>query len=114
MEQRRFISLCTSLLQACNYLLDVAEKKHPAHGLHVVFAKSEPSSYLRGLFMKYGIRGRYEGKGYCFVDMVFPFVVAFVDRCKCHCEEHNITERNIRYSDIFTNMSGDGASISWT
>ena len=70
----------TSILRACNSYLRVIDENSGITSLRVDFSTKAASATLNGLFLENGVRGMLEGKDYRNVDMVFPFVCAFLDR----------------------------------
>ena len=69
-----------SVLRGANAFLALLEKEYPATCLLVDFSKANNSTRLDGVFVEDGVRGVLEAKDYKTVDMIFPFIAAFLDR----------------------------------
>lgn len=95
-------------------MLSAIEQNFRAPGLHVDFSKYGDSTQLNGLFTKDGLRGMLEGKDYRSVDMVFPFVAAFIYRCTGLEEDAPLTRINTTYSEIFNKLLNDGPEEGWS
>lgn len=70
-----------ALFKVENVMLLAIEEIYLASSLHVGFSKKGASEQLNGLFMFDGLRKMLERNVYCILDMVFPFIGPFLDRC---------------------------------
>lgn len=57
------------------------------------------------------VRGIVEGKDYGSIEIVLPFVEAFIDRITGHDQHAYMIDMNTRYSDIL-NRTSDGSGLS--
>lgn len=55
--------------------------------LRTDFSRKETSQKLNGLFISDGLQAILEAKHYCSMDMVFPFVCAFMNRVLWNARE---------------------------
>lgn len=106
-KQKKMISHRSKLLMATNAILADIQKNYPAPGLQVDFSKKEASVQLNGFFMKEGIKGMLEGKNYRSVDMVFPFISAFIDRVTGFENAADMTRVCTLYTEIMTSALYD-------
>lgn len=112
-KRKRLSSVRMALLRACNAILAHVEEKYALPGLHVDFAKTGKTTQLNGLFTADGLRGMLEGKDYYAVDMVFPFVAAFIDRSLGFEEKCELTRMNVLYIEIINKVLVDHRDRRW-
>jgi len=121
--QRTLSSQRIQVLKVCNAILAEVENTYPASGLHVDFSKTEKTSQLNGLFLREGVRGMLEGKNFRAVDMVFPFVLSFIDRILGFQGTADLTSVHTMYTEIMVTclydiprrgISIDEVDIFWT
>lgn len=84
---------------------------------YVDFAKTEAASTLTDLFMSDDWKGMLEEKDYLYVDLGFPFVSAFTDRCLGRNESHEQTTAHTKYTDLmksvrFPENDGSGGPVT--
>ena len=80
-----------------NAFLALLEKEYPTTCLHVDFSKAKNSTRLDGLFVEDGVRCMLEGKDYKTVDMIFPFIAAFIDRACGEVSNGPVTTVSVLY-----------------
>ena len=102
------------ILRGCNDLLACYERESYISGLTFDNSSPDISDKLDGFFTEDGIRGMLEGKDYKAVDMVFPFVGAFIDMCCGDEESCPITKISSQYTEIMTTCLGMGVERGWT
>lgn len=113
-RQKRLGSQRVPILKALNGILATIERKYFAPGLHVDFSKKEKSSTLNGLFGNDGLRGMLEGKNYRSVDLVFPFLMGFLDRVLGFQETPTLTKMHTTYTDLMVHCLHDAQTTGWT
>ena len=64
------------------------------------FSKANYSTRLDGLFVEDGVRGMLEGKDYKTVDMILPFIAAFIDRACGEVSNGPVTTVSVLYADL--------------
>ena len=89
-----------SVVQWANAFLALLEKEYPTSCLHVEFSKAKTSTRLDGLFVEDRVRGMLEGKDYKTVDMIFPFIAAFIDRACGEVSNGPVTTVSVLYLDL--------------
>ena len=94
----------TALLRGCNSILRAFEADFRVSNLHVDFSSSQKSAQLNGFFTNTGVKGMLEGKDYHQLDMVFPFVAAFIDRASRRTIEAPLTSVCTAYSDLLNTL----------
>lgn len=101
-SKRAVQSMRTSSLKATNSMLAEIEDMYRASKLPVYFSKKETSHQQNGLFISDGLQGMLEGKHYRFLDIVFLFVAAFLDRRIGMPETPMLTTVHILFSTRLT------------
>ena len=96
-----------NILRAVNSILATIEKDFGAPGLHIDFSKHERSTQLNGLYVREGLRGMLEGKNYRALDMVFPIIVGFLERCLGFASAPVLTDLHVRYSELMLKTQFD-------
>ena len=94
-------------MNASNAILAEIEKNYSATGLHVDFSKKEKTAQLNGFFLRDGVRGMLEGKNYRAIDLVFPFIAAFVDRALGFQDQPTLTTLNMMYTELMLTLLHD-------
>lgn len=109
-------SLKENLLRAGNSILSNIDEKYPMNGKRVDFSRQEYRTGINGLFLKTGVRGMLEGKDWKNIDMVFPFVAAFVDKMSGCRKGGLLTKVNVQYTeilhDVYYNFPAEGVTES--
>ena len=111
---RTFKKVKKSILVGSNSILSAIERDYYITGLHVDFSKGEKGTNLNGLFTEDGIRGMLSAKDYHHVDMVFPFIAAFIDTCCDEVETAPLTSICTQYSDLVAWVMKRGRIKHWT
>lgn len=111
---KTFRSCRTALLRACNALLAAIENQFGAPGFHVDFSTKEKSQQLNGLFLNNTIRGMLEGKDFKCLDMVFPFVAAYIDRVTGYQDNAPLTDICTSYTTLMQDLLYDNTSTGWS
>lgn len=97
---RKFKAVQLSILRGINSLLATLERDYFVPGLTIDFSTSELGQQLNGLFLEHGLRGMLEGRHFKSLDMVFPFIGAFIDFCCDEVNEAPLTTLFSKYSKI--------------
>ena len=105
-QQRKFSSIKNKVLRSCNALLAAIEAQFPIPGVHVDYSKKESSVQLNGFFTHDGIKGMLEAKNYQNMDMIFPFIAAFIDRATGLEDTAMLTHVHATYSLLMNTLSG--------
>ena len=93
---------CITILTACNDLLALYQKESYVKDMQFNYTSTEKGNRVNGIFTNDGLRGMLEAKNYKAIDMVFPFVAAFIDRCSGDEESHPVTKVCSRYTELMT------------
>ena len=99
-SSKSFKSVQLSVLRGINSLLATIERDYFVPGLTIDFSTSEIGQQLNGLFLNQGLRGMLEGRHFKSLDMVFPFVAAFIDFCCDELEQAPLTTLLSMYSEL--------------
>ena len=103
-----------TILTACNDLLALYQKESYVKDMQFNYTSTEKGNRVNGIFTNDGLRGMLEAKNYKAIDMVFPFVAAFIDRCSGDEESHPLTKVCSRYTELMTWTLQIGSSQGWT
>eukprot|EP00737_Agarophyton_chilense_P001689 gb/GEZJ01001895.1/.p3 GENE.gb/GEZJ01001895.1/~~gb/GEZJ01001895.1/.p3 ORF type:complete len:178 (+),score=19.70 gb/GEZJ01001895.1/:2858-3391(+) len=109
-----FKNIGTSLFKDANNILVDIELHFPAPGLHIDFSTAEKGNSLNGFFTPDGIKGMVEPKEYRALDVVFPFIGAFFDRCCDKVDTAPIPSILTLYTDLVNNVLHYHDSPEWT
>ena len=99
-EPKAFSSIRAVVLSAANEIMSKMKQEQPIRGLNIDYSKGEVSCNYNGFFTKDGIVGMLEGKELQALDMVFPFIGAFLDRICGETDSCQVTTVFTLYSDI--------------
>ena len=66
------------------------------------YTSSEKGKRVNGIFTNEGIRRMLGGKNYRAIDMVFPFVAAFIDMCCGETDSCPLTKVCSQYTELMT------------
>lgn len=99
-KRRSFKSVRNAILKGVNSVLAAFESDSYARALHVGFSTGESGRNLNGIFTVEGLQGMLEAKDYRALDMVFPFIGSYIDRCCNEGDEAPVTSIYLQYSDI--------------
>lgn len=113
-QPRTFRALRHVILRGANDILAGMQRDCNVRGFQVDFSSGEKGSGLNGMFRNDGLRGMLEAKDYRAVDMVFPFIAAFIDRCCDEVSDAPITTICTSYGDITNQALRHGSEEPWT
>lgn len=113
-KTRSFVSARAAILSAANEILRQLEKEFPARGLRVAFGSAEKGRRYNGFFKSDGIVGMLEAKDFQALDMVFPFIGAYIDRCCGEVETSPTTRIFTMYSEILMMVYRRRMKPGWT
>lgn len=80
--------------------MDSYEHDFPVPGVRFDYSATPKSNNLNGLHISTGLKGMLEGKDYSNIDMVFPFIAAFLDRVLGYADNQQLTMIHSLYSDV--------------
>lgn len=89
-----------TLLNACNDKLAHIEERYPAPDLRIILADKAQTAKLNGRYTRDGRKGMMEGRNYCAIEAVCPFVAALVDRTFGFVERWDLTLVSVLYIGI--------------
>lgn len=88
------------MLCAGSSLLARIEEEFPVTAFRVDFSKGEQSSQLNGLFKIDGVHGMLKAKDCHCINMMLPFIRAYLDRATRYIEDEELTKKNTMYSEL--------------
>lgn len=111
-----FRTVRMTVLAGVNKMLSHIQRYSPARGLKVDFSKGGASGHEKGLYGAEGnLIGMLEGTDYRSLDIVFPFVGMFVDRCTDEIQTAVSTKLFVLYVEVMQSaMSYDShMQVTW-
>ena len=112
MREASFKAVRSQILSGVNKMLSHMARNSPASGLRIDFSSGKDHS--NGLYGEDGsLIGMLEGKDYKSLDMVAPFIGAFVDRCCGEIAECVNTKVLVLYSEMVAMMLCYDRDIIW-
>lgn len=95
-------------------MLAATEEMYLAWNFHTDLSKREWSQQPTGRFMSDGLRKMLEGKKWCHLYMVFPFVAAFLEGCIGISERTMLWTLHTLYLDLMQKVYVGSGKLSWT
>lgn len=113
-RMKTFASIRARILGGANEILRQLEKEFPARGFRTSFGSESKGGRYNGFFKNNGVVGMLEAKDYQALDMVFPFIGAYIDRCCGEIESSPTTRIFTKYSEIVAMVYRRNMEAGWT
>lgn len=109
-----FPSIRGIVLSGANQILKQMQIESSARNLRIDFSSSHKGWRYNGFFSEDGIVGMLEARDHKSMDMVFPFIAAYIDRCYGEIEQCPTTRVSSLYSTILFTLARKGDRCGWT
>lgn len=107
LEIKPLLKIRDVVLRGCDLVLSAFQRESRTPIAEVDFSKGDVSSELNWLLLNVGVRWRLEGKSFDAVDMVFPFVVGFIDQTTGYAQSALITRVITMYTELVNILTRD-------
>lgn len=116
-KHRKKFSLCRNrLLNGCNTLMSAYKNYFLVSSLQIDFSTQQPTSTLKGRFTTTGVKETLECKNLITLDMVLPFICAFLDCATEYGGHHVLKEISKIYSEFANKLlygTSDKSMLNW-
>ena len=112
-QARTFGSVRSLILSGVNHILRGIQEDSPMPNLRVDYSVSTKSWRYNGIFLEDGLVGLLQAKDFQSLDMVFPIVGGFIDRCCGEVSDCPNTRVFTKYSDVLNFVFRRRLKLGW-